>query len=83
MRTRRWGYGLFWITGFAAVAAAETLEVSPKSKFPTIQAAVDAAGPGDRIEIGSGVYVESVTIPPGLDGLEIEGEEPAKEVWED
>ncbi|MFG0316001.1 MAG: nitrous oxide reductase family maturation protein NosD [Planctomycetota bacterium JB042] len=44
----------------AADAAGAKLKV-PK-QFPTIQAAVDAAGPGDTIVIAAGTYVESVNV---------------------
>jgi nitrous oxidase accessory protein NosD len=43
------------------------------AQFPTIQAAVNAASPGDTILIAPGVYHESVTIPAGKDRLRIEG----------
>lgn len=55
----------------ASVASAGTLRV-PKD-FATVQGAVDAANPGDRIRIANGVYVENVVVPVGLDGLVIEG----------
>ena len=35
--------------------------------FPTIQAAVDAAAPGDAISVGSGTYTEQVVIAKDLD----------------
>jgi len=40
----------------------KTLEVSKKGKFRTIQAAVNAAKPGDTVKIADGVYKESVQV---------------------
>jgi nitrous oxidase accessory protein NosD len=39
----------------------------------TIQAAVDEAGPRDRIRVCPGTYKETVTVPVGKRGLTIEG----------
>ena len=41
-------------------AAADTLQVP--QEYPTIQAAVNAAGAGDIIEVGSGTYPENVIV---------------------
>ena len=41
----------------------------PNADYPTIQAAVNAAAPGDRIKVCRGVYQEQVTIPAGKDGI--------------
>jgi parallel beta-helix repeat protein len=41
----------------------------PNAQFTTIQSAVTAAGPGDKIRVCRGVYVEQVTIPAGKDDL--------------
>jgi len=41
----------------------------PNAQFMTIQSAVDAAMPGDKIKVCRGTYIEQVTIPPGKDGL--------------
>lgn len=41
----------------------------PNWEYPTIQLAVDAAEPGDKIKVCRGVYLEQVTIPAGKDGL--------------
>jgi parallel beta-helix repeat protein len=41
----------------------------PNRDFVTIQAAVNAAAPGDTIKVCRGVYIEQVTIPAGKDGL--------------
>ena len=48
--------------------------------YPTIQAAVDAAQPGDTILIQPGTYREIVTIGPGRAGLEIGAETVSTEV---
>jgi hypothetical protein len=37
--------------------------------YPTIQAAVTAAGPGNVLVVGPGTYHENVAIPAGKDGL--------------
>jgi hypothetical protein len=46
---------------------------------PTIQGAVDAAGPGDAIVIAPGIYTESagILVPNGKDGLRISGPQAA------
>jgi len=41
----------------------------PNAEYPTIQSAVAAATPGDKIKVCRGTYVEQVTIPPGKDDL--------------
>jgi parallel beta-helix repeat protein len=41
----------------------------PDAQYTSIQAAVDDAGPGDRIKVCPGTYQEQVTIPSGKDGL--------------
>ncbi len=43
--------------------------------FATIQAAVDAAAPGDEISVCAGTYLEQVTIPAGKDGLVLRARE--------
>jgi parallel beta-helix repeat protein len=39
--------------------------------YPTVQSAVTAAAPGDRINVCAGTYVEQVTIPAGKDNIEL------------
>jgi hypothetical protein len=41
----------------------------PNRDYPTIQMAVNAAAPGDKIKVCRGTYLEQVTIPAGKDGL--------------
>ena len=46
----------------AAFATATAADLNVPADYPTIQAAVDAAGNGDRIQIGAGVYTGQVLI---------------------
>jgi hypothetical protein len=41
----------------------------PNFEYPTIQSAVNAADPGDRIKVCPGIYQEQVVIPAGKDGI--------------
>lgn len=41
----------------------------PNAEYQTIQAAVTAADPGDRIKVCRGIYQEQVVIPTGKDGI--------------
>jgi parallel beta-helix repeat protein len=70
------------VTGMHAAAATHwvnddgVLLVPPgmncnKPGYSTIQAAVTAAAPGDRINVCAGTYIEQVTIPAGKDNLEL------------
>lgn len=54
----------------AAAARAETLRVP--EQYATIQAAVDAAQPGDVVEVGSGIYPGQVSLS-GRTGITIRG----------
>ncbi len=58
-------------TLFAAGLRADTIEVP--GDYPTIGAALAAAGSGDTIEVSSGMYFERVTIPAFKAGLKLEG----------
>lgn len=50
-----------------STASAATLNVGPKYKYNTIQAAVNAANGGDTIKVASGIYRENVQINKGVD----------------
>lgn len=54
-----------------APAAAAALEVGPGRPYPTIGAALAAAGPGARIEVAAGVYREDLSIE--VEGVELVG----------
>jgi hypothetical protein len=41
----------------------------PNAEYLTVQAAVNAASPGDKIKVCRGTYVEQVRIPAGKDGI--------------
>ena len=60
----------------AAPASAATRFVCAEAgacEYGSIQAAVNASGPGDTIRVRSGIYAENVTIPAGKDGLTLRG----------
>src|SRR5438045_3421410 len=51
------------VLGFAAAASAIAADLNvPTTAYPTIQAAVDAAENGDRIQIAAGIYTGQVLI---------------------
>src|SRR3954447_6362480 len=85
LMTRRWTVASFAVAAFAIAAtpaAAKNLTVGQagdqkcKSDFTTIQAAVDAASPGDHIKVCAGTYAEHVVIGAGKDNLDIQGHNP-------
>jgi len=59
--SRFWRAGLV-ACGLGSMALADTLEVGPGETFATIQAAIDAAQPGDVIEVAPGIYPESLWV---------------------
>ncbi|MCC6273929.1 MAG: nitrous oxide reductase family maturation protein NosD [Deltaproteobacteria bacterium] len=61
---------LLAVSAPANVAQAETLVVAPGSPFSTVGAAIGAAGSGDRIVVGPGLYRERILIdrPLSLQG---------------
>jgi len=54
--------------------AAEHREIRVPADAPTIQDAVDMAGPFDTIRVADGTYAGDITVPPGKDRLTIHGE---------
>jgi hypothetical protein len=69
----------------ASPALAKEFRVSnngscPNADFPTIQAAVTAAGPGDTVTVCPGTYTEQVRVPAGKDGLNLQSEKPLQAV---
>jgi hypothetical protein len=78
---------LLCVASFSAAAApasaSNTLVVDddhaqcPTAAYTTIQSAVDAAAPGDRILVCRGTYPEQVTIPAGKDRISLL----SKELW--
>jgi pectinesterase len=57
----------------AATTSAFAATRSVPSQYPTIQAAVNAAGSGDVINIAAGTYVEQVTIPSSKTNIRLIG----------
>ena len=52
----------------------------PNAAFTSIQAAVNASGPGDRIRVCPGLYLEQVDIGPGHDGLTVFSQQPLQAI---
>jgi len=75
------GESRFWLASFLAllaVGAASAATINVPADHATIQAAVRAAVPGDRIRVAPGQYQESIRIDQGQTGLIIEAADPAQ-----
>jgi hypothetical protein len=48
----------------------------PNAQYTSIQAAVTASGPGDRVAVCPGTYNEQVVVPGGKNGLEVYSTKP-------
>jgi parallel beta-helix repeat protein len=57
-----------------------TLHVGATEPFHTIQSAVNAAHPGDKILVDPGTYQEQVTIPAADDGLTLASKRPLEAI---
>jgi parallel beta-helix repeat protein len=55
----------------ATLVVDDDLADCKKADFTSIQAAVDVAQPGDKVEVCEGTYEEQVNIPATKDGLEL------------
>ena len=53
---------LFALLALPLAASADTLQVGPGESFLTIQSAINAAAPGDVIEVAAGLYNENVIV---------------------
>ena len=71
MRTILGAAALFVLTVSPTLTIAAIIIVP--DDFPTVQAAVDAAMPGDTVQVRPGVYVEAVLIPEEKTNLTLEG----------
>jgi parallel beta-helix repeat protein len=54
------------VFGIILVPSTKAATINVPADFPTIQAAIDAAAPGDKIEVAAGTYVEQVVINKNL-----------------
>ncbi|HEX8599495.1 MAG TPA: NosD domain-containing protein [Chloroflexia bacterium] len=72
--------GLLSLGGTATAAKSRVWVVDdnkvecPRADYTSVQAAVNAAGPGDIIKVCPGTYMEQVTIPAGKNGLTLRSE---------
>jgi parallel beta-helix repeat protein len=63
--------GAVWALAVVLPAQAGTTKVEPGE---SVQAAIDAAQPGDVVVLKAGVHAGGLTIPEGLDGLTLKGQ---------
>src|SRR5262249_54076482 len=69
------GASMLVLGATSAFAAGNTFTVNcggGANSFSSIRAAVNAAGPGDTINVCSGTYTEQVAIPAGKNGLTLQ-----------
>lgn len=62
-----------WKASAATLVVDDNNVQCPAATFTSIQAAVNAAGAGDTIQVCAGIYNEDVNIPVGLTGLTLNG----------
>ncbi len=55
----------------ATLLVDDDLVQCPNAQYTSIQAAVNAAAPGDHIDVCPGTYMEQVTIPAGKDNIRL------------
>lgn len=60
----------------SAGARAATLVACPGTAYTTIQSAVNAAGPGDTVQVCDGTFPEQVVIPAGKNNLTLVSQTP-------